>query len=63
MHEKNFTRFIAGAVCPSCHLLDKIVYEKHSTYQAIHCVSCNYQETKLNAVNLDSTSSTFENME
>ncbi|MFK7975309.1 MAG: YheV family putative metal-binding protein [Halioglobus sp.] len=37
-------RFIAGAVCPRCSLMDKIVVEVDS--DARHCISCGFSEAR-----------------
>ena len=39
---KNFIRFIAGAVCPSCKTLDKIAISADD--QSIYCLSCDFKE-------------------
>ena len=41
---KNFIRFIAGAVCPSCKEIDKIAIT--SDDQTIYCLSCDFKEHK-----------------
>ena len=41
---KNFIRFIAGAVCPSCKELDKIAITPDD--QSIYCLSCDFKENK-----------------
>ena len=41
---KNFIRFIAGAVCPSCKALDKIAITPDD--QTIYCLNCNFKEHK-----------------
>tara|TARA_B100001996_G_C18621129_1_gene577780 strand:- start:1061 stop:1273 length:213 start_codon:yes stop_codon:yes gene_type:complete len=41
---KNFIRFIAGAVCPSCKELDKIAITPDD--QTIYCLSCDFKEHK-----------------
>ena len=37
-------RFIAGAVCPRCALMDKIVVDLDTDQR--HCVSCGYSEER-----------------
>lgn len=37
--------FIAGAICPKCRAMDKIVLQKTELFQKIECVSCGYNET------------------
>lgn len=37
-------RFIAGAVCPRCSKMDKIVIESAS--DARHCISCGFTEER-----------------
>ena len=41
---KNFIRFIAGAVCPSCNELDKIAITPDD--QTIYCLNCDFKEHK-----------------
>ncbi len=41
---KNFIRFIAGAVCPSCKELDKIAITPDD--QTIYCLNCDFKEDK-----------------
>ena len=41
---KNFIRFIAGAVCPSCKALDKIAITPDD--QTIYCLNCDFKEHK-----------------
>jgi uncharacterized metal-binding protein (TIGR02443 family) len=41
---KNFIRFIAGAVCPSCKELDKIAITPDD--QTIYCLNCDFKEHK-----------------
>ena len=41
---KNFIRFIAGAVCPSCKELDKIAITPDD--QIIYCLNCDFKEHK-----------------
>ncbi|GAA6151447.1 YheV family putative zinc ribbon protein [Pseudoteredinibacter isoporae] len=37
-------RFIAGAVCPKCSKMDKIVMYKEDGHDWRACVSCGYQD-------------------
>ena len=37
-------RFIAGAVCPKCALMDKLVVFKEDDNSFRECVSCGYQQ-------------------
>ncbi|SMF17828.1 hypothetical protein SAMN02745866_01174 [Alteromonadaceae bacterium Bs31] len=37
-------RFIAGAVCPKCGLMDKIVNYQDDTKNYRECVSCGYKD-------------------
>ena len=41
---KDFIRFIAGAVCPSCKELDKIAITPDD--QTIYCLNCDFKEHK-----------------
>ncbi len=41
---KNFIRFIAGAVCPSCKEIDKIAISADD--QMIYCLSCDFKELR-----------------
>ena len=41
---KNFIRFIAGAVCPSCKELYKIAITPDD--QTIYCLNCDFKEHK-----------------
>jgi hypothetical protein len=38
-------RFIAGAVCPECRALDRIVVEEVEAGRRRRCVSCGYIDT------------------
>jgi hypothetical protein len=38
-------RFIAGAVCPECRALDRIVVEEHDGVRRRRCVSCGHVDT------------------
>jgi hypothetical protein len=42
-------RFIAGAVCPSCGALDKLVLFVGSSEQRRECVSCGYSDSLADA--------------
>ncbi len=47
--EKQLTkryRFIAGAVCPNCRELDRIVIKEREGLSFRHCVSCGFSEEK-----------------
>lgn len=37
-------RFIAGAVCPRCGLMDKIVTYKEDDQEVRECVSCDFKD-------------------
>jgi len=37
-------RFIAGAVCPKCHLMDKTVVYSVGGQQVTECVSCHFKQ-------------------
>lgn len=37
-------RFIAGATCPQCQLIDKIVIYQHNTQEIAECVRCHWQQ-------------------
>ena len=37
-------RFIAGAVCPSCHELDRIIMYKEGADEYRECVACGLKE-------------------
>ena len=39
-------RFIAGAVCPECQQMDKIVTYKKGGEDVAECVSCGYLSTR-----------------
>lgn len=39
------SRFIAGAVCPACGALDRIVVEGDLDNRLRRCVECNFRET------------------
>jgi uncharacterized protein len=38
-------RFIAGATCPRCRALDRIVVEEHNGVRRRRCVSCGHADT------------------
>ena len=38
-------RFIAGAVCPACSLIDKLVAYEQDETQHRECVRCGYHDT------------------
>ena len=45
MSEKIIKRFIAGAVCPKCSAMDKLVmYRNEQDEQVRECVSCGYSD-------------------
>ena len=45
MTEKIMKRFIAGAVCPKCSEMDKLVmYRNEQDEQVRECVSCGYSD-------------------
>ncbi len=37
-------RFIAGAICPSCQVMDRILIEEVDGVTQRRCVNCNFQE-------------------
>jgi uncharacterized metal-binding protein (TIGR02443 family) len=39
------SRFIAGAVCPACGAVDRIVVEGDLDARLRRCVECNFRET------------------
>ena len=41
-------RFIAGAVCPACGALDKIVLQQSEAGTHRSCVACGFEETLSN---------------
>lgn len=43
---KKSRRFIAGAVCPECQQLDKIVTYKQDGEDIAECVSCGYMSQR-----------------
>ena len=38
-------RFIAGARCPACGAIDKIVLERHESGARQYCVDCGYEDS------------------
>lgn len=38
-------RFVAGAVCPSCQAMDRLVVWQGSDPQTRECVACGYKDT------------------
>ena len=55
---KKSRRFIAGAVCPECQKLDKIVTYKQDGEDIAECVSCGYvsqrpKEDDVRAINAE----------
>lgn len=55
---KKTRRFIAGAVCPECQKLDKIVTYKQDGEDIAECVSCGYvsqrpKEDDVRAINAE----------
>lgn len=43
--DKPTRRFIAGAVCPRCRAVDRIVVEETAGEKRRHCVSCGHTDT------------------
>ncbi len=37
-------RFIAGAICPQCKAMDKIILHKHGDQQQRECVACGFKD-------------------
>ncbi len=37
-------RFIAGAICPKCKAMDKIVLHKHGDQQQRECIACGFKD-------------------
>ncbi len=37
-------RFIAGAICPQCKAMDKIVLHRHGDQQQRECVACGFKD-------------------
>ncbi|SDB97528.1 YheV family putative zinc ribbon protein [Acinetobacter boissieri] len=45
-------RFIAGAVCPKCQALDRIIMlTNHLGEEHIECISCDYRDTRPQQIN------------
>ncbi len=44
MSEKSKKRFIAGAVCPRCSQMDKLVMYKQEGKTFRECVSCDFKD-------------------
>jgi uncharacterized metal-binding protein (TIGR02443 family) len=44
MAKQKQKRFIAGAICPRCSAMDKIVTYKENDKDYRECVSCGYQD-------------------
>jgi uncharacterized metal-binding protein (TIGR02443 family) len=44
-------RFIAGAICPSCKLIDKIQLKKIDDRQTIECINCGFSQSQTNLEN------------
>lgn len=42
-------RFIAGAVCPKCQLVDKLVVYSKDEQEICECVRCGYQQQQESA--------------
>lgn len=45
MADKPIKRFIAGAVCPRCGEMDKLVMYKDSQQEIRECVRCGFKQT------------------
>ena len=45
-------RFVAGAVCPKCHGMDKLVIHVGSEPQIRECISCGYSDSLDNNGNI-----------
>lgn len=50
---ENIKRFIAGAVCPRCGEMDRLVTYTNNEGTFKECVSCDYEEKQLVQVELD----------
>ncbi len=55
---KKTRRFIAGAVCPECQKMDKIITYKQDGEDIAECVSCGYvsqrpKEDEVRAINAE----------
>lgn len=44
MTDKTKKRFVAGAVCPRCGLMDKIVIYRSDNKEYRECVSCDFKD-------------------
>lgn len=44
---KSTKRFIAGAVCPQCQKMDKLVMYREGDHSFRECVSCGFREEML----------------
>lgn len=44
MTEQTKKRFVAGAVCPRCGLMDKIVIYRNADKEYRECVSCDFKD-------------------
>ncbi|MEC7120305.1 MAG: YheV family putative zinc ribbon protein [Pseudomonadota bacterium] len=51
-------RFIAGAVCPSCRVVDRIVMLTTTADEWIECVACGHRESRPTEVAQTATQST-----
>ena len=43
--KRTLRRFIAGAVCPECRAMDRIVVEEQDGERRRRCVSCGFTDT------------------
>ena len=48
MTKQGKRRFIAGAVCPACGEIDKIVLEQSASGARQYCVACGFEDTLKN---------------
>jgi uncharacterized protein len=46
-------RFIAGAVCPQCRAVDRIVVEQHEGVRRRRCVACGFTDTMTGGVSAE----------
>lgn len=44
--EKIKKRFIAGAVCPSCHATDTLMLYLQNNVEKVECVTCGYTKSQ-----------------
>ncbi|MEB3753004.1 YheV family putative zinc ribbon protein [Acinetobacter sp. MD2(2019)] len=51
-------RFIAGAKCPKCDALDRVVMLSEHEHEWIECVECGYNENRPTKADLAATQST-----